>query len=134
MPARDIFVVSMNTDFTEGRGAMVYHRTYSSYAAAHHYVMSQSGIFGSQQGLSSETEGSWSYNGYNIKRDVVLEGPTLKELLQDADFDTLTAALQESITAGATHDATIVTDLIKSKLNDMDTETLAEKVVRASIN
>lgn len=68
----EVYIVLKNADFTEGRGQMLFHRVYDSMKAAHQYVMSKDGIFGSKQGVSgynySDPEKGHlvGYNGYQI--------------------------------------------------------------------
>lgn len=67
-------VVLKNADFTEGNGPMVFHKLFKYPEDAHDYVMSQEGIYGSEQyhqisyGINSvgELYHIQFYNGYNI--------------------------------------------------------------------
>jgi hypothetical protein len=75
-----VFVVLKNADFTEGRGPMFIHRIYETFKLAEEYVMLQSGIYGTKQGLSSyqprpsltNPKKEVNYNGYSIKEWEVL--------------------------------------------------------------
>lgn len=75
-----VAIVTKNSDFTEGRGPMVFHKVFRSLQDAHDYVMQQSGIYGSKQkfscyfgcsvgksvDLSQMLYASMNYNGYSI--------------------------------------------------------------------
>jgi hypothetical protein len=65
----NVFIVTKNADFTEGRGPMMFHKAFATFGAAEAYVMSQDGIYGSKQGKSSYG----GYNGYDIKEAPVLD-------------------------------------------------------------
>lgn len=68
-----VYVVLKNSDFTEGRGPMRFHKIFHNELDAHRYIMTQKGIYGSPQGYSqhfgTNVHGgayvSLSYNGYD---------------------------------------------------------------------
>lgn len=65
----DVYVVLINADFTEGRGPMKFHKVFDTLDTARTYVMSQKGIFGSDQKehhYSWTGKDKWSFNGYEI--------------------------------------------------------------------
>lgn len=66
----EVYVILKNADFTEGRGPMLLHRVCDTFDVAEAYVMAQSGIFGSEQGLSKYQSpiDEWNYNGYSIRK------------------------------------------------------------------
>lgn len=69
---KTVVVVTKNadfTDFTEGRGPMLFHSVWADMATADAFIMRQDGIFGSKQGVSAynrhgESDGTVNYNGY----------------------------------------------------------------------
>lgn len=62
-----VFIVTKNTDFIEGRGPMIFNRVFDTFEAAEFYVLNQYGISGSKQGPSGYgTETIITYNGYDI--------------------------------------------------------------------
>lgn len=67
---KTVCIVMKNADFTEGRGPMSIHKVFSEFVEAEAYVMSQEGIYGSQQGRSSygnSNPNDVGYNGYDIR-------------------------------------------------------------------
>lgn len=74
-----VFVVTKNVDFIEGRGPMVFHKVFTYSKDAIEYVMSQSGIYGSKQGISNYPGISIhgtpycisGFNGYDIKPTIL---------------------------------------------------------------
>jgi hypothetical protein len=72
-----IAIVLKNNNFLEGRGAMVYHKTFKYLENAFDYILVQPGIFGSQQGVNNypgvsiqgEPYCVSGFNGYNIILD-----------------------------------------------------------------
>lgn len=71
-----MYLVLMNSDFTEGRGVMVPHQIFDSREAAHQYIMMQPGIFGSKQRKHDDDR----YNGYAIEEMLVLTIKDVKNL------------------------------------------------------
>lgn len=72
---RVVWAVMKNADFTEGRGPMHLHKLYKNFDDAVSYVMGQSGIYGSTQGVHNYPGISINgnayivsgFNGYDIK-------------------------------------------------------------------
>lgn len=83
---KEVFIVNKNSDFTEGRGPMIFHSVYDTFEAADKYIMGNGGIYGSKQGLESQRDNSWSYNGYDIHR-VPLK--TIDDVLNKAQIEAL---------------------------------------------
>lgn len=61
-----VYVVLKNSDFSEGRGPMVFHKIFKTSQLAHDYIMQQEGIHGSKQGIC-KILGENYYNGYEIR-------------------------------------------------------------------
>lgn len=63
-----VFVIMKNSDFTEGRGPMDIHKIKKKEQDAVDYVMSQEGIYGSEQREYSRSSYSEvrHFNGYDI--------------------------------------------------------------------
>jgi hypothetical protein len=71
---KKVYIVRKNGDFTEGRGPMNYHRTFSNGPEAVRYVQAQEGIFGSPQHVELDKYGHYAYaNGYSIDEEFVYE-------------------------------------------------------------
>lgn len=70
------YVVTKNSDFTEGRGPMLLDCVFSTIEAAERYVEKQKGIYGSKQycnitfgiNIRKELYGSVFFNGYKIEK------------------------------------------------------------------
>jgi hypothetical protein len=70
-----VCTVQKNSDFTEGRGPMNFHKVFSSAEKAIDYIMTRPGIYGSAQGASNYAGVSIygkpycvsGFNGYDIK-------------------------------------------------------------------
>lgn len=73
--AKTVVIVEKNSDFTEGRGPMHFHKVFKKVENAINYIMSQSGIYGSQQGTNNYAGVSIhgkayvvsGFSGYKIK-------------------------------------------------------------------
>lgn len=81
------FVVTKNSDFTEGRGVQQFDRVYTNWAAANDYVMDQPGIMGTVQKqptiheyVGGET--AWRYDGYVIQQVNMLKSYDANEIAQ----------------------------------------------------
>lgn len=63
-----VYIVRKNSDFTEGRGPMLFHKVFYSGDDAIAYVQGKSGIFGSPQKVERNKFGHYAYaNGYDIE-------------------------------------------------------------------
>ena len=70
-----VFTVLKNSDFTEGRGPMLFDKTFKKFEDAENYILSQNGISGSSQykqisygiNIYGAAYARIEYNGYNIK-------------------------------------------------------------------
>lgn len=82
-----VYMVLKNTDFTEGRGPMVFHKLFRTMEAARNYVSRKPGIFGSKQyqdkGLSIEKSEWW--NGYSIQEVQIENGISDTEIANLVD-------------------------------------------------
>jgi hypothetical protein len=89
-----IYCVLMNADFTEGRGPMLLHKVFDTRDAAHRYIMSQAGIFGSEQKYDKKYD---SYNGYDIKElPVYTEADKPEEMAREERRQKALAKLSQS--------------------------------------
>jgi len=100
-----VFVVTKNTDFTEGRGPMMLHKVFASFDDAHKYIQDQEGIFGSAQSKAADYGDkvtTWSYNGYGIKKMQIMTYETAHEDYQKQLKQTALAKLtdEEKIALG----------------------------------
>lgn len=69
MKKNNVFIVLKNTDFTEGRGTMIFHKAFSTLEKAQEYVENQFGIYGSPQYTRDKIKcinKAYYYNGYKI--------------------------------------------------------------------
>lgn len=84
-----IAIVRQNSDFTEGKGSMLFHKAFITKDLAHNYIMTKSGIFGSTQSFSSEYNGVFHYNGYSIEiiplEDKILSKEEIKNLEEELE-------------------------------------------------
>ncbi len=92
-----VFIILKNSDFTEGRGPMLFDRVFDTFFAADQYVMGQSGIFGSEQCRDERTvldakSSRWPYNGFYIQEANVL---TKDDILTPEDRNKLSTEIQE---------------------------------------
>lgn len=80
-----VYIVLKNADFTEGRGPMLYDRTFKSESLANEYIMSKKGIFGSKQEYYPKYSSPIRavYNGYDMILAEVLESLISPEELKD---------------------------------------------------
>jgi len=85
----DIVVVLQNTDFQTGNGFNVFHKAFLSRSLAHDYIMSQSGILGSEQKFCHAYDGIYHYNGYCYMtvplNNKVLSQEKIEELKKELD-------------------------------------------------
>ena len=130
----DIFIVLKNTDFTEGRGPMLYYRAYATFEQAETYVLSQSGIFGSPQKRQSgfANDGSIHYNGFTIKPDSLLTGPTIGEILNECTPEELVDHLKLAIDVGNTVNAASITKIMQAKLMEMKPAELVKTIAQTT--
>jgi hypothetical protein len=92
-----VFIILKNSDFTEGRGPMLFDRVFDTFSAADQYVMGKSGIFGSEQCRDERSaldaqSGRWTYNGFDIQEANVL---TKDDILTPEDRNKLSTEIQE---------------------------------------
>ncbi len=73
MNSKNVYIVNVNVDFTEGRGPMVFDSVWSDGEEAIKYVSGKSGIYGSKQLVERDKYGYFAYaNGYNIEEKTLL--------------------------------------------------------------
>ncbi len=82
---RKIYIVYRNSDFTEGKGVMLFHCAFSDGEEAIKYVEKQQGIFGSSQRVERNRYGCYATaNGYDIKEATLYEvGDDLEKIESD---------------------------------------------------
>ena len=88
-----VYIIQRNADFTEGRGPMLYDRTFNSLELAEEFIMSKKGIMGTPQKYSPSYSYPSIYREYNGYRIIIAE--VLDSLISQEELELLKLEKQE---------------------------------------